>query len=139
MQEKLTDVADKSAIFLSILCLVHCLFLPILVLILPAVSALGFFADEHFHQLLIFVIIPISFIALLSSYIRFKNWSIIGFIVFGVALITFAAFLGHDLVGHVGEVVLTVIGSIFIAYGHTKNLSLRRQSSVVNDNNKGVA
>lgn len=136
MREKLTDVADKSAIFLSILCIIHCLVLPVIVLALPAITALGFLTDEHFHELLVFVIIPISFLALVSSYIRFKNWRVIGFVVAGVLLVTLAALIGHDIFGHVGEVVTTVTGSLLIAYGHSKNLLLRRKSKAaeLNDN-----
>ncbi|MEM0911860.1 MAG: MerC domain-containing protein, partial [Pseudomonadota bacterium] len=128
MREKLTNVADKSAIFLSALCIVHCLILPILIIAMPAISAIGFLTDEHFHELLIFFIIPISAMALVSSFIKLKDLRVFYFVVVGILLVTLAAFIGHDVFGHVGEVIATVIGSLLIAYGHTKNLLMRKQS-----------
>ena len=59
----LTSVLDKSAIGLSVLCLIHCLALPLALVTSFSFSAL-WVADESFHQLLVFLVLPTSFLAL---------------------------------------------------------------------------
>jgi hypothetical protein len=39
-----------------------------------------------------------------------------------------AAYLGHELLGEYGEVVLTVLGSSIIVYSHIRNYRLRSQN-----------
>ena len=51
----ITALLDRSAILLSMICVVHCLALPVAIVILPALSAY-WFADEYFHLLALYLV-----------------------------------------------------------------------------------
>jgi hypothetical protein len=46
----------------------------------------------------------------------------------GLTILILAAYLGHELLGEYGEVVLTVLGSSIIVYSHIRNYRLRSQN-----------
>lgn len=125
MYRKLLNFADSSAIFLSIICIIHCLALPIIVIALPALTSLAFFEDEIFHTWLLFAVIPISIFAVLMGYIHHRSWPIVIISTTGIATLVLVAILGHDVFGEVGEIAVSVIGSILVAYGHVKNFKYR--------------
>ena len=54
---------DKIAVYLSVLCAVQCLLLPVSALLLPTLSLIPL-ADEWFHSLLLFFVIPTSVLAM---------------------------------------------------------------------------
>ena len=54
---------DILAVSLSVLCILHCLLLPILVIAVPSMASL-FFVDEIFHTWMVIAVIPVSGIAL---------------------------------------------------------------------------
>lgn len=119
------NVADKAAIGLSILCTVQCLLLPVILVLVPAVSGALAFDDELFHRWLLFAVLPISLFAVISGY--FHHRRIVALLVscIGMALLSFVVVEGHDRLGELGEVVVTVIGSLFVACGHYVNLKWR--------------
>ncbi len=113
-------LADKTAISLSFLCAIHCLAMPLLVTLLPALVALPM-SDEAFHKWMLFGVIPISAAALLMGCKKHKRYRVLitGFI--GLSILAAAALLGHDLLGETGEKTLTVIGAAVLAIGHFWN------------------
>ena len=60
---RLLPSLDKLAVSTSAVCAIHCLSLPLIVGFFPAVSA-TIFGQEAFHQLLLWVVIPLSLVAL---------------------------------------------------------------------------
>ena len=44
---------DKISVLISVVCLVHCISFPVLLLIGSSISALAFFSDHLLHQVLI--------------------------------------------------------------------------------------
>jgi len=123
---KLQQLFDKSAIGISILCVVHCLFLPLLILVMAPVVGIEFLNSESFHLWLVFAVMPVSLLALYLGYVRHRNLSILFQTMLGLVLLILAVMLGHELVGEIGEVLLTVVGSSVIAYGHYRNYQLVR-------------
>ena len=128
---KLQQFSDKVAIGLSFLCVIHCLFLPVLLILIPPISGLMAIDDEAFHIWLLYAVIPISVIALAMGYLHHRNINVffVGIICLGT--LTLAALLGHDILGEYGEVILTVIGSLIIAFGHIRNYRLRCKTSTL--------
>lgn len=114
---------DKAAIGLSLACAVHCLLLPIVLVILPPLAA-STFADEHFHQWMLAAVLPTSLIALIMGCRRHRNMSVLALGLPGLATLTLAAFLGHDLLGESGEKLASLLGASLIALGHVKNHTL---------------
>ena len=112
--------SDKIAMTLSIICVVHCFFVPSF-LILGA-GYLSFAIDNEFvHKLIVLLAIPISIFALSIGYKNHKTTSFIPIAVFGLVLLILAVILGASVLGEAGEQMLTLLGSISLAYAHYKN------------------
>jgi hypothetical protein len=122
---KLQLLTDKTAIGLSMLCIAHCLFLPIILIFIPSISAVLFLNNELFHQILLYMIVTISSVALLIGFMNHKNHWILFLGCFGLLLLILAVFLSHALIGEYGEITLTVIGSSILTLGHIKNYKQR--------------
>ncbi|MBT0587576.1 MerC domain-containing protein [Alteromonas oceanisediminis] len=120
------NLADKVAVGISALCVIHCLLLPALLIILPAISSVGIFGDEQFNWWLLVAVIPISFVAILLGFKHHKDWHVVRLVSTGIMILTLTALFGHDVFGEQGEVVASVIGSLLVAYGHLRNFKFRR-------------
>ncbi len=126
--QSLVTCADKAAIGLSILCTLHCLILPILLVLTPAMTGLFAFSDEAFHLWLLFAVLPISTFAVTAGYMHHRKFRVSAISILGMALLIIAAVFGHDWLGETGEVVFTVIGSLLVAIGHFQNLKFRHRA-----------
>ena len=112
--------SDKIAMTLSMICVIHCFFVPSF-LILGA-GYLSFAIDNEFvHKAIVLLAIPISIFALSIGYKNHKTTSFIPMAVFGLALLILAVVLGASVLGEAGEQILTLLGSISLAYAHYKN------------------
>jgi len=119
-------IFDKGAIALSLVCAVHCLALPVLAVMTPAI--MGYFiTDESFHRWLAFVVIPFSVIALTLGCKRHKSYAVVTLGAVGLLVLLFAAAFGHDMLGETGEKVATIFGAGLIAMAHYKNYRLCQQ------------
>ena len=118
--ENIQAIADKSAIVLSFLCALHCLLLPAAIVLYP--STLGFLpGDESVHFALLFVVIPISAYALIKGGKVHKSRKVFITGISGLLVLVAAVVLGHDIVGEIGEKILTVLGSMIVIIAHIKN------------------
>jgi len=123
--------ADRVAISASSVCAIHCLALPIILSVFPAVGGV-FFGEEAFHVWLIWAVVPLSVSSLLLGCIRHESTMVIYCGLAGVSILIVSALLGHEILGEVSERVSTVAGSMIIAFAHMKNFSLCRQSNCEN-------
>lgn len=126
---KIIDIGDKSAVLLSLICTLHCIATPLLLVMMPSISGLLAFDPETLHVWLLYAVIPISFFAMIAGYFHHQKASISLISLFGMLLLLGAVIFGHDIMSGLGEVILTVMGSILIALGHIKNLMIRRANS----------
>ena len=60
------NITDKFSICLSMCCILHCLALPVLIVLLPSISSL-WINDEIVHVYLVLLAIPISLFAMVKS------------------------------------------------------------------------
>lgn len=115
---------DRSAIGVSILCMVHCLALPVLVILFP----LGIFAvlaENHWHWLFLALAAPISLLALLrtSPHVRDSKFAI--GVVLGIALLAVGVWAAE----HIWQVIFSVLGATSLFAAHVHNLRrLKAQS-----------
>ena len=113
-----TKKLDNISIYISGFCLIHCLAFPILSLSIPVY---GFFTESHFHEILLFFIIPISSFALYRGFKNHKNRHVISAgIIVGVLGFLCATIL-HNQANHTYELTITAIGSILLALAHFNN------------------
>ena len=125
---KIQKISDKTAVGLSLLCVVHCLFLPIILILIPSLSGVFAFNDELFHTWLLYAVVPISLIAMLMGYLHHRSQRVFLIGALGLTILILTAFWGHEFLGKYGEVVLTVLGSSIIAYSHIRNYQLRSKN-----------
>lgn len=111
---------DKTAIGLSAICAIHCLALPVALALLPSLALLPV-ADESFHLLLVWLVLPTSVVALALGCKRHQQWQVLAWGIAGLAVLVFAAALGHDLLGENLEKWTTVAGASLVATGHVLN------------------
>lgn len=122
----LQAIGDKSAIGLSLLCTLHCLVLPLVLLIAPSITALSF-GDQQFHQYMLAAVFVNSLFALSTGYKKHKQIVVYVWGTLGLSMLLLAFFFGHDYFGETGEKVLTLLGAAAVAYGHIKNHRLNCQ------------
>ena len=121
--KKIQTVTDNTAIGLSLLCMLHCLAFPLLLVILPNVAALQL-DNEAFHLWMVLAVIPISAYALTMGCKQHKHYHIFTLGLVGLGCLVLAIVLGESLLGEVWEKILTSIGALIITYGHYKNYRL---------------
>ena len=114
--------SDKLAMSLSAACVIHCLFAPTLIIF--AYSFLSFSVEsELIHYIILAIALPLSSLALILGY---KNHNAFSFLVIGItglSLLVLALLLGEGI----SEKVLTVIGSLTVAYAHLRNHQVCKQ------------
>ncbi len=112
--------SDKVAATLSILCALHCLFMPAFLIVSTGIFALSM-DNEIIHYAILFVAIPISLFALNRGYKnhKIKNLFFIG--ITGILILFAAIMLPDSAYQEQLEKALTVLGSILVVYAHYKN------------------
>ena len=120
-----TSVLDRSAIGLSFLCVLHCLAVPLTLILMPSLAALPI-ADERVHLLLVFLVLPTSTVALTLGCRQHGLKHILAWGLTGIAILVLAAGLGEEFLGEYGEKILTVVGSVLVAVGHVLNFKCCR-------------
>ena len=115
--------ADRFAIGISTLCLVHCLAMPLILTVLPSLGV-SFVADEKFHAWLVYIVIPTSVIALSVGCKQHKRGAIVIFGLCGLSLLIAALNVEAMGLDHDWEQILTVMGTFLIAFAHIRNFTL---------------
>lgn len=123
----LTNSLDKSAITLSALCVIHCLLLPVLIVLLPSLAATGL-DNEMFHIMMVTLVLPISIYALTMGCKKHKKQSVAYTGVIGLLILVAALVFGESHLGEAGEKLWTTIGSVIISIAHIRNFKLCQQS-----------
>ncbi|MFT4635867.1 MAG: hypothetical protein ACI854_001194 [Arenicella sp.] len=125
---------DKFAILLSGVCLVHCLLTPVLITLLPIISLSSLVEDILFHQLMLWLVLPTSIIALFLGCRKHKQLLIAATGVVGISILVAVAFFGHDWFGIGGEKIVTSVGGLILALSHYLNYRAC-QTTICEDNN----
>ncbi|TEW54854.1 MerC domain-containing protein [Psychromonas sp. RZ22] len=117
---------DKLSIGLSMLCAIHCLLLPFLLVLVPSTIAVQL-GNEAFHAWMVFAVLPTSIYALTLGCKKHKNYRLIALGISGLLLLVLAVVLGEYLFGHLGEKIMTLAGATLLAIGHCWNFRLCRE------------
>lgn len=123
MNHNFQTFTDKTAIGLSLLCTFHCLALPLIILSVPSLTALGL-KNEAFHLWMVIAVIPLSIYALTLGCKQHKKYHLLKLGLIGLSFLISAVVLGESFLGEVWEKILTTTGAVIIAYGHYKNYRL---------------
>ena len=113
---------DISAISLSVLCIIHCLSLPLLSIIIPMASVFG--EAEWIHKLFVLAAVPITATAIFQDrhHMRWREFAITATL--AVSTLVAAAFVEalHD-----AESLLTIAGAGLLAFAHGMRWQRRAQ------------
>ena len=116
---------DRIAISASVLCMLHCLLTPLLLVAVPVISS-TFMAEEQFHKTLVAFVLPVSIIALFLGCRQHKDRIVFVLVSLGLVFLVSIAAVGHELLGEFGEKVATLISGVILVVGHIRNYHLCR-------------
>lgn len=117
---------DRIAIGLSAVCLVHCLAVPVIVAVLP-IAAVTFGNDQHFHGLMLWLVVPTSTVAFGLGYRLHRRAGLVAAGAAGVAILAAAAIYGHTAWREAVEVGVSVAGSLLLGTAHWLNFRAVRR------------
>ena len=139
------NISDKLSICLSICCIMHCIALPVIILMIPSISSF-WINDENVHIVLVILAVPISLFAMGKSLKVHHNYKCISLAGIGLLLLVAAIFMhdigftgencheehgnqedGHEEHGGLGETlesIFTVIGGLVVLSAHFINIRL---------------
>lgn len=118
------NVIEGAAVSASLICLVHCLALPFLLLLLPGI--IGLFArSEAFHYVALAMVVPTALAAFSVGYRRHGAVLPVLMGLTGICCLVIALIPGaHESI----ELWFTVAGSLLLVIGHSMNWRLRSHS-----------
>lgn len=117
---------DRVAIALSAVCIVHCLAVPVVVVLLPAFAvALG--DGGHFHALMLWLVVPTSVAGFTLGFRLHARGSIVVAGVAGMLTLAVASIWGHGRWDESLEVAVTVIASLVLGFAHWLNFRAVRR------------
>lgn len=126
---------DRVGIGISLLCLLHCLALPMFASLLPFARLSGGITDtEWFHLLLIFLVVPIGLWAFSNGWKIHRHRTVVVFGSSGMVLVCLGSLLPvflHNEMTQWLELALMLPGSVFLAIAHWRNYRCRLTHSGV--------
>jgi len=115
---------DGTAMGASGLCLLHCLFLPLAILLIPAFSSVSE-TTEAVHILSLILVVPVSLTALGASALKSNSYSVLVAGAIALVILILGALFEHiPLAG----IALTTLGSILLILCHLRNWQARTAS-----------
>ncbi|HEX7851223.1 MAG TPA: MerC domain-containing protein [Sphingomonas sp.] len=115
------DWVERAAVGASALCLIHCIGLPLLLALLPALSSL-IAIPERFHLWVLAFAVPTSALALAAGWRHHRHAYPLLVGAAGLTLLAIGALL---LLGGRWETPVTIMGSLCLASAHIANWRLR--------------
>lgn len=118
------SMKDRLGIWASSLCALHCLLLPILIPVLPFVSA-SFFAQDWFEKTILSLSMIIGFWALLSGFYRYHRqlYPLYSLLLGGLI------YWNKDMFGEAYEPFTIATGALLIVAAHITNINLCKSCS----------
>ena len=113
---KFGDIAGMMA---SVLCLLHCLAMPLVILAFPMLGLAH--AHDTFHDTLIAAITLPVLLALVPGYLRHRDKTTLLIGCAGLALFLAAVFIVSPLLGEHAEAAVAVLSGFMLLYAHLRN------------------
>jgi hypothetical protein len=111
---------DQIGMGLSLLCAVHCLLVPVLMMSVP-IMARYYLAHPNFHLILALVIIPVGVFAFLHGYRHHKNIFTVLLGTVSLTLIVVVPYVIHQLHWNLNEPAWMTFGSVLLIFSHWRN------------------
>ncbi len=121
------SLADGIGIMGSAVCALHCIAVPALLVAGTTLPA-SFVADETFHHMLLWAILPAATLAFGLGCWQHKDRWVFLLGVLGLAGLTSSVMVPHELIGEIGERVVTIGSAAVLIAAHLRNFQRCRQS-----------
>jgi hypothetical protein len=120
MQLTEQSIFSRLSLVLSSLCIIHCLSIPIIVILLPALAG---FLSSTVETIIILLIVPISAIGFFPTWRKHQNGRLLAGYLVAITIMLTSHFVFHniDLRIHAIESILLIIGSVLLAFVIYKN------------------
>ena len=115
---------DRFAILISGVCLLHCLSIPLALLLGPTMGTWLLDTETDVHWILLAIAVPVSIWALSRGYRKSRNRLTLAMGYLGLTL-KFAG--AAHIAGAHTEVLLTSVGVIFVMVAHIRNMVVHHQ------------
>lgn len=109
---------DRIGISASLLCVIHCLLTPALVIFLPFLG--NFLAHGWFHTIIVLVVFPVAIWALWNGFLLHRLKRVLWLGSGGILFLASAMVVGHD--NPQNEFTLMIIAGLILATAHFINL-----------------
>jgi MerC mercury resistance protein len=123
---KLQIQLDDVGTFISGLCLVHCLGLPVLLALAPTLMH-AIPGDEDTHRFLAFLVVSAGLPSFWRGFRKHRKKNVLVAGMTGMAIILGALFIGDRFASHSVEIAMTMLGSSFLTVAHLLNKSFCRK------------
>ena len=119
-------IFDTIGLTISGTCVMHCLFAPVTLILLP-VFGLTVSQEEVLHEIFLYLIVPSAIIAITMGCKKHKDYSVAILATTGIILLVYAV-VTHDTNTEQTVEVLTLFGSALVVLSHLRNFLLCRQN-----------
>ena len=124
--------ADLAGVGLSLTCLVHCLALPLAILLAPALGH-WLALPEGVHAAILLLALPAALIAMSDGWRRHRRWTPAVLAMLGLGLLTLGLAAHEGWIAadnrEMADRLLTSAGAISLAAAHLFNWRLRHRSA----------
>lgn len=117
---------DFWGVVISAACVVHCLAIPTVIILFPALGYSFFPQEDLTHALLFAFILGVAGLAFVTGYRVHGQWRPVAWLVAGLVLVFFATFFAHRLLGHMWEPAFAILGSLCLIRAHYLNHHCRK-------------
>ena len=112
---------DKAGIWITTLCAIHCLLLPV-ILPLLAMAGLAFIGEDALENTILGLSVVVGLWSLISGARKHGKWHLLSLLLLGAVI-----YSQRDILGHWGEPIIILFGAGLIIYAHVSNLRLNRK------------
>jgi hypothetical protein len=121
------ESADKAGILLSVICCLHCMAIPLLMVFAPSIGHL--FEEEWIHMLGFIFVVPLGLYAFISKIKVHSDKRPLYIGLFGI-LFLILGHLAHENLSHeIGqtvELIASIVGGLSLVFAHILNIKLCR-------------
>ena len=121
-------IADGLGVLGATACALHCMAIPVLLVVGATVPTLFVF-DESFHRWMLWLVVPSAVLAFALGCWRHKDRRVLVLGALGLAGMVLSGTMLHDLMGETAEKVATVISAVLLVLAHLRNFKLCRADS----------
>ena len=132
---------DKLAISMALLCAIHCLIVPVMIVTVPLIST-TFFVHENFHLWMLIAVFPTTLASILLGCKKHRDKYVLAFCFIGLALLVGAYFMEQQGAAHCASCAgidagsglsniawINTLGGVFLILAHSRNFYLCRKLS----------